>query len=328
MDNTSHPLSESQKYFGGHFNEFLTNMKGWLEKQPGDSINEREHFSKAVGIMNGVLLETRKYLKHRKKGGAEDDQVENRLSQLWNEASTAIRAYDNDLADLCMVKSHGWADSEIWDHPDYINLPLKLDQMLDQLKKVGAKKSPEVVAKRKKNEKLRIFYFGIVFIIVLLVLAIGFPEPKPFQFVVFKIVLALAAAGIASQIDGFLEVVLPNSIKAGGAIAVFVIVFFFNPAALVAAKANTDPVSMSFPADAKFDQIVKEVEKRYSNSMIVYTSCDSLLKNALVEVGGKQVTGDSLDDFLVQLRDYIRENGKINYTVNHKSKGRYEIICQ
>ena len=47
-----------------------------------------------------------------------------------------------------------------------------------------------------------------------------------------RIVLALAAACLAVVISGFLQVKIKGFIEAGGALAVFVIVFFYRPAAL------------------------------------------------------------------------------------------------
>lgn len=78
-----------------------------------------------------------------------------------------------------------------------------------------------------------LFIFGVLFIATLIILAIFFPEPSPFQHLVFRIVLALAAAGIAASLPGLLEVKVAASIKAGGAIAVFIVIYFFSPAQLV-----------------------------------------------------------------------------------------------
>lgn len=47
-----------------------------------------------------------------------------------------------------------------------------------------------------------------------------------------RIILALAAACLAVIISGFLNVKIKGFIEAGGALAVFVIVFFYKPAAL------------------------------------------------------------------------------------------------
>jgi hypothetical protein len=68
---------------------------------------------------------------------------------------------------------------------------------------------------------------------VLIVVAIAVPNPTGFQYTVFRIVLALAAGGVAAMIPGFLQVKVSTFIRAGGALAVFVIVYFYSPAALV-----------------------------------------------------------------------------------------------
>jgi hypothetical protein len=88
----------------------------------------------------------------------------------------------------------------------------------------------------KRLERFLAFTFGVVFIIALLALAIIFPSPTPFQYLVFRIILALAAAGVAVTFTGFLEIAVSSWIKAGGALAVFVIVFFYNPADLIAGQ--------------------------------------------------------------------------------------------
>jgi len=75
--------------------------------------------------------------------------------------------------------------------------------------------------------------FGVAFVVSLLALAIYFPSPTAFQYVVFRTVLALAAAGVALMVPGFLQVTVANWLRAGGALAVFVVVYFYNPAELL-----------------------------------------------------------------------------------------------
>jgi len=84
--------------------------------------------------------------------------------------------------------------------------------------------------------RIAVFTFGVAFVITLLVLAARFPHPTPFQYAVFKSVLALAAAGIAAFIPGFLDVKVSTFLAAGGAFAVFAVVYFFSPAKLVVEK--------------------------------------------------------------------------------------------
>jgi hypothetical protein len=86
----------------------------------------------------------------------------------------------------------------------------------------------------KTQERLAAFVFGVVFLIVMLVIAIWLPNPTQPQFEIFKVVLALAAAGVTGFIPGFLEVTVPGYVRAGGALAVFVLIYTHTPAEVVA----------------------------------------------------------------------------------------------
>jgi hypothetical protein len=85
----------------------------------------------------------------------------------------------------------------------------------------------------RRGERRAVFVFGVLFVSLLTALALFVPAPTAFQYTVFRIVLALAAAGIAAFIPGFINVTVNDWVRAGGAIAVFVIVYFFSPAKLV-----------------------------------------------------------------------------------------------
>ena len=50
----------------------------------------------------------------------------------------------------------------------------------------------------------------------------------------FRIVLALAAAGVAAEIPGILQLMIAKWLTASGALGVFVVVYFYSPASLVA----------------------------------------------------------------------------------------------
>jgi hypothetical protein len=87
-------------------------------------------------------------------------------------------------------------------------------------------------------ERPAIFVLGVVFVLLLLVLAIAFPEPTAFQYLIFRTILALAAGGIAALVPGMLDLAMSGAgfaLRACGALAVLVLVYFYSPAALVAA---------------------------------------------------------------------------------------------
>jgi hypothetical protein len=75
------------------------------------------------------------------------------------------------------------------------------------------------------------FAFGVIFASAMLFFAVSFPNPSPFQFNVFIVVLALSAGGVGSVLPGTLSVQLQNmpAVRAGGAIAMFVLVLMFRP---------------------------------------------------------------------------------------------------
>jgi hypothetical protein len=96
-----------------------------------------------------------------------------------------------------------------------------------------------------KLEIVLAFVFGIIFTAALLIIAVLIPNPSPQQFEIFRIIIAVAVAGIAAMIPGLLRVNIGASktlaIQAGGALAVFVIVYFYSPARWV----NGEPATVN-----------------------------------------------------------------------------------
>jgi len=96
---------------------------------------------------------------------------------------------------------------------------------------------------------------GALFIIAMIILAIAFPTPTSFQYLVFRVVLSLAAAGVAAAIPGMIEIKAEANTKffihAGGAVAVFFIVFKLAPAGLLPNPEEPPFVSESPPVVQK-----------------------------------------------------------------------------
>jgi MFS family permease len=73
---------------------------------------------------------------------------------------------------------------------------------------------------------------AVIFISMLLILIIKFPSPTPQQFFIFRVILALAAAGIGAIIPGYINVEGTQkeiAFRAGGAIVLFLVVYLVNP---------------------------------------------------------------------------------------------------
>ncbi|MBT4699899.1 MAG: DUF4019 domain-containing protein [Rhodospirillaceae bacterium] len=98
----------------------------------------------------------------------------------------------------------------------------------------------------RSTQQIAAYIFGVTFVVAMLTIAIFLPQPSSFQIFVFRVVLALAAAGVAAMIPGFISVQLGSAIRAGGAIAVFAVVYFLNPAAIVV-KSEPGPLPNGNP---------------------------------------------------------------------------------
>ena len=90
------------------------------------------------------------------------------------------------------------------------------------------------------------FIFGIIFISVMLFFAVKFQNPSRFSQWVFIIVTSLAGAGIGAVIPGILKVDLPYA-KAGGALAIFVMVLLNKPALVESVAKFVPPPEPGLP---------------------------------------------------------------------------------
>lgn len=128
------------------------------------------------------------------------------------------------------------------------------------------------------------FVFGTIFVVVLLFLAIRFPNPTSFQRTVFRIILSMSAAGVAAMIPGFINVQLSTSmglaLRAGGAIAVFTLVYFFNPADRAAESPPTPENSAPQP-DWAFRRDARALKK----SLLELPLSQRLILSAMAKAG-------------------------------------------
>lgn len=88
----------------------------------------------------------------------------------------------------------------------------------------------------KKLDTPILVFGGAVFLVVMLVIALFVPNPTQFQLLTFRIVLALAAAAAGCALPGFLNIeskIKLLSLRAGGALALFCLIYFYNPAKLI-----------------------------------------------------------------------------------------------
>ena len=99
-----------------------------------------------------------------------------------------------------------------------------------------------------KAQRLIAFAFGVMFVIVMLVIVIWIPRPTETQWFVFRVVLALAAGGVGALIPGLINVQAGPYVRAGGALALFVLVYWFNPPKLVVSQPGPDKGRLNISA--------------------------------------------------------------------------------
>ena len=92
-------------------------------------------------------------------------------------------------------------------------------------------------------EKLATFASALVFLGCILILAVAIPNPTVFQEFAFRLVLTLAAGAFGGFIPGFLNIDIKwakFALRAGGAMALSVLVYTQNPPALIR-QSNVQP---------------------------------------------------------------------------------------
>jgi hypothetical protein len=87
------------------------------------------------------------------------------------------------------------------------------------------------------------FAFAVCALAILILLAKLDPNPSQTNWYIYLTLLALAAAGVVALLPGAITFNVPGSLKAGGALAVFALVFYFGSSKAV-------PVTSTFTMSA------------------------------------------------------------------------------
>lgn len=80
------------------------------------------------------------------------------------------------------------------------------------------------------SEKI-VLLIGLISMVTVFITILKFPNPTKPQLQVFRVILAISAASFASVIPGFVELETTThlTLSAGGAIAIFILVYLVNP---------------------------------------------------------------------------------------------------
>jgi hypothetical protein len=179
----------------------LQQLRAWFNDLPIEEVRS-EKYNASINAVGEALLQTRQYQKRLADGEESDPVTEGRLSQLWHDAATEIRPYNADLSWLCEVKGHGWADARVWSKPEYKDLPVSLDQMMQRLRNLPAPLDPRAVSTTPSWFPIAGVTFAALTFLSLMYLLVR-PEDIPVgKRVVFDVWLALCLAASLSFIGG------------------------------------------------------------------------------------------------------------------------------
>lgn len=116
---------------------------------------------------------------------------------------------------------------KIYDDANQVSPHHQKEFIRDVLKQYGIKSYMT-----KTKEKTIAYITGVIFLIGLLAFSIFVPTPTEFQYIICRIILSFAAAACVAFVPGFLEVNVKTWIRATGAVAAFVVVYFWAPAGI------------------------------------------------------------------------------------------------
>lgn len=107
--------------------EALKSLQRFLQRRRDARRTQSTEHRRAVESVLDAVRETEGYLYDLKNGGSKERARETELSRVWQRAATDVRAVDARLSRVAQVSAFGWANPELWDHPEYRSIPTELD---------------------------------------------------------------------------------------------------------------------------------------------------------------------------------------------------------
>lgn len=108
--------------------------------------------------------------------------------------------------------------------------------------------------------KLIAIALGVVFLIGMLIMALFVPNPTPVQIKAFEVTLALAAGGVGAAIPGSLNIKHGKLARASGALALVLIVLFFQSKINSSVLQFIEPTEPAQPVALQFLEMIDRNE--------------------------------------------------------------------
>lgn len=148
----------------------------------------------------------------------------------------------------------------------------------------------ESAAHKLTPHQILAFTFGTVFVTAIFVVAFAMPNPTPFSYWVFRVILALAAAGIVVVIPGLFKLNIGKTLTASGALAVFASLYFFSSASLTGVNVQTaadveiaKPMVQAAPPQGAFDRLAQWFRTPAALPDLMVTRSDQLLSPGVLD---------------------------------------------
>ena len=150
------------------------------------------------------------------------------------------------------------------------------------------------------------FAFGIVALLILFAVALYTENPSPLLIMVSRVTLALACASVVAVLPGYIHLELSQrgaiALRAGGAIAIFVLVYLFNPASYVIQSGCNPPQA----PNNKIMPVVNEWLKKVDAGNL----------DEAYETAAKSIRSDfRFEDFKSVFNNYLEPLGELNSRV-------------
>ncbi|TBA72899.1 alpha/beta fold hydrolase [Rhizobium ruizarguesonis] len=160
----------------------------------------------ALAKLQHALFETRQYVKRRQSGEPRNAGAEERLAERWIETGNVLFKFDSDLASLCWVKGHGWADDSLWNDPRFRELPVQLDDMLHRLHLAMQKQADAMPATLSEARRAFSSVQGVLNISERVVPTMAQELKQPFPSGVHSVTHRLVDGGDAVEFSGLNQV--------------------------------------------------------------------------------------------------------------------------
>ncbi|WP_282125654.1 hypothetical protein [Marinifilum flexuosum] len=109
-------------------------LRAWVELFKGYSDERKLETKNAIKALSIAILETQSYL--RKDLNEKNQQAEEELKELWNNAHMELRFVEPRIADRCFAKARYWSDPSKWSRNEIEEYNITLDSMSVSLKEI------------------------------------------------------------------------------------------------------------------------------------------------------------------------------------------------